>query len=649
MSAEASGVEPLWTPSDERVAATRLAAFMADLGVPDYPALHRLSVEDPATFWRHGWDFCGVVGDPGDVVVEPGDRLRTTRFFPEARLNAAETLLARGDDAPAMLFEGEAGDERQLSWAELRRLVASYQQLLLDAGVTTGDRVAAMMANTPDIYAVMLAATGLGAVFSSVSPDFGVDGVVDRFGQIEPVVLVASDGYWYGGRWFACGEKLEQIAGRIPSLRSVVVVPYGDELRGPLDSELVIGPEALAGVDPGPVRYERLPFDHPWYVLYSSGTTGKPKCIVHRAGGVLLKHLVEQQLHCDVRRGDRVFYFTTAGWMMWNWLASALGSGATLVLYDGSPFHPGPARLFDLVARTRATLMGISAKFIDACAKEGLRPAETHDLGSLRTMCSTGSPLVPEGFEYVYRHVDPALHRASISGGTDLCGCRVAGDPTSPVRAGEIQRPGLGLDIQVLDDAGTPLGPGQQGELVCANPFPSIPLRFWDDPGDERFDAAYFERFPGRWHQGDFAEWTGAGGMIIHGRSDATLNPGGVRIGTAEIYRQVDAIPQVLESLVIGQQWDGDTRVVLFVRLAPGAILDDELRDTIRARIRTGATPRHVPAVIVTVDDLPRTRSGKLTELAVRDVVHGRPVKNAEALANPEALELFRDLPELRP
>ncbi len=643
----ASGVEPLWTPDPDRVAASRIAAFMSELGAADYPALHRLSVEDPTTFWRRAWAFCGVVGDPGETAVVPGDRLRTTRFFPDARLNVAQTLLARDDDAPAMVFLGEAGDRRDVTWRDLHDLVARYQHLLRDAGVNPGDRVAAMMANTPDIFALMLAAAGLGAVFSSVSPDFGIDGVVDRFGQIEPAVLVASDGYHYGGRWFGCTEKLREVAQRIGSSRQVVVVPYAGEIEGPLDPAMVAGPEALAGADPGPVHFEQLPFDHPWYVLYSSGTTGKPKCIVHRAGGVLLKHLVEQQLHCDIRRDDRVFYFTTAGWMMWNWLASVLGSGATLVLYDGSPFHPGPARLFDLMDETRATLMGISAKFVDACAKEGLRPAETHDLGSLRTMCSTGSTLIPEGFEYVYRHVKADLHLASISGGTDLCGCLVAGDPTSPVRAGEIQRPGLGMDIQVLDDDGSPLGPGRQGELVCANSFPSMPLGFWDDPGDERFDAAYFERFPGRWHQGDFAEWTDAGGMVIHGRSDATLNPGGVRIGTAEIYRQVDAVPEVLESLVIGQQWDGDTRVVLFVRLAPGATLGDELRDAIRRRIRSGASPRHVPAVIVAVDDLPRTRSGKLTELAVRDVVHGRPVKNAEALANPEALELFRDLPEL--
>jgi acetoacetyl-CoA synthetase len=639
--------EPIWTPDPARVAGTRLAAFMAEHGAENYLDLHASSVEDPAGFWRRVWDFCGVVGEPGAVVLEAGETMRDARFFPEGRLNVVDTLLARNDDSPALLFRGEAGHTRDVTWAELHDLVSRYQQILAAAGVTAGDRVAAMMANTPDIYAVLLAAAALGAVFTSVSPDFGSAAAVDRFGQVAPKVLVSSDRYYYGGREFDVIDKAAEIAAQLPSLRAAIVVPYDAELVGTLPDSLVNGAEQLAKVTPRAVETEPLPFDHPWYILYSSGTTGKPKCIVHRTGGVLLKHLVEHQLHTDVRAGDRVFYFTTAGWMMWNWLASGLASGATLVLYDGSPFHPDGNRLFDVVQDTGASVMGVSAKFIDACNKAGLRPAESHDLSRLRTICSTGSPLVPEGFRYVHDHVRADVHLASISGGTDLCGCLVAGDPTSPVYAGEIQRAGLGLAIEVVDDAGEPVPPGTQGELTCTSVFPSMPLGFWADEDDVRYDAAYFDRFPGRWHQGDFAEWTANGGMIIHGRSDATLNPGGVRIGTAEIYRQVDAIAEVQESLVIGQQWDDDTRVVLFVRLTDGADLNEELQATIRRSVRSGASPRHVPAVIVAVADLPRTRSGKLSELAVRDIVHGREVKNAEALANPEALDLFKNLPQL--
>ncbi|MEM7286508.1 MAG: acetoacetate--CoA ligase [Actinomycetota bacterium] len=637
----------LWTPSPARIAETRIAAFMADLGVASYAELHALSVDDPERFWRHVWDFCGVVGEPGGVVVEPAAHMPDARWFPEARLNVVDTLLHRDDDGLAVTFHGEAGHRRDLTFAQLHELVSTYQQLLGSLGVEPGDRVAAMMANTPDIYAVMLAAASIGAVFTSVSPDFGVAAAEDRFGQIEPRVLFASDGYHYGGKHFQVVDKVAELAAALPSVEHTFVVAYAPGEESQLPAPLRSATEALTAFEPAPVVTVPLSFDHPWYVLYSSGTTGKPKCIVHRTGGVLLKHLVEHQLQSDVRSGDRVFYFTTAGWMMWNWLASGLGSGAAIVLFDGSPFHPDGNRQFDLVDAAEVTLMGISAKFIDAIKKEGYCPRETHDLTSVRTLCSTGSPLVPEGFEYIYDHIKPDLHLQSMSGGTDLCGCLVAGDPTGPVHAGEIQVAGLGMAIEVLDDDGDPVAPGVQGELVCSSSFPSTPIGFWNDEAGERYRAAYFERYPGRWHQGDFAEWTANGGMIIHGRSDATLNPGGVRIGTAEIYRQVDAIDSVLESLVIGQAWDDDTRVVLFVRLADGAVLDDELRGEIKAKVRAGASPRHVPAVIVAVDDLPRTRSGKLTELAVRDIVHGREVKNAEALANPEALELFRDLPEL--
>ncbi len=621
---------------------------MNEVGVADYRALHDFSLDDPAGFWRHVWDFCGVVGDPGDTVVVPGAHMRDTTYFPDARLNVAASLLRRNDDSLAMIFRGEDQVSATVTWSELHELVSKFQQALADAGVGVGDRVAAWLPNSPNIYALMLAATGLGAVFSSTSPDFGSAGVIDRFGQIEPKVLYASDGYWYGGKWFSCLDKLAEVQTALPDIGQVIVLPYDGDIQGALGESTIDGSALLAQHEPAPVHFELLPFDHPWYVLYSSGTTGKPKCIVHRAGGVLLKHMVEQQLHTDIRRDDRVFYFTTAGWMMWNWLASVLSAEATLVLYDGSPFHPDNTRLFDLVEELDLTLLGISAKFIDACSKGGLKPTETHDLSSLRTICSTGSTLVPEGFEYVYRDIHPDVHLQSMSGGTDLCGCLVAGDPTSPVFSGEIQRAGLAMAIEVVDDSGNRVVAGEQGELICSAPFPSMPLRFWDDPGDARYHAAYYERFPGRWHQGDFAEWTENGGMVIHGRSDATLNPGGVRIGTAEIYRQVEAMAEITESLVIGQSWDNDTRVVLFVTMAEGVELDDQLRDAIRRRVRSGASPRHVPAIIIAVADLPRTRSGKLTELAVRDIVHGRDVKNSEALANPEALDLFRDLRELQ-
>ena len=620
---------------------------MATADASDYAALHAWSVAEPAAFWSAVWDFCGIVGDPGEVVVRPGTTISDTTWYPDARLNVVDTLLHRSGPEPAMLFRGESGLRRDVSWDELAALVSQHQQLLSSLGVTAGDRVAAMMANTPDIYAVMLAAASIGAVFTSVSPDFGVAAAEDRFGQIEPRVLFASDGYHYGGKHFQVVDKVAELAAAIPSIEHTFVVAYDPADQPEVPQPLRRVSDALAPFQPAPVQTVPLPFDHPWYVLYSSGTTGKPKCIVHRTGGVLLKHLAEQQLQTDIRADDRIFYFTTAGWMMWNWLASVLGSGATAVLYDGSPFHPDGNRLFDLAQETGTTLFGVSAKFINAVKKEGLRPAETHDLSAVRTICSTGSPLVPEGFQYVYDHIKTDVHLQSMSGGTDLCGCLVAGDPTGPVYAGEIQVAGLGMQIDVVDDDGRPVPAGRQGELVCSSSFPSTPIGFWNDPDDERYHSAYFERFPGKWHQGDFAEWTTNGGMLIHGRSDATLNPGGVRIGTAEIYRQVDAIDDVLESLVIGQRWDDDTRVVLFVRLADGVELDDELRGEIRARIRSGASPRHVPAVIVAVADLPRTRSGKLTELAVRDIVHGREVKNVEALANPEALDLFRDIPEL--
>jgi acetoacetyl-CoA synthetase len=636
---------PLWEPSAERVAGAELTRFRTDVGHEG--DLHAWSVADPAGFWSAVWEWCGVVGERGEVAFVPGAVLPDARFFPEARLNVAENLLAPGDPAaPALLEAGEDGRRSTVTWAELRRRVASLAAALRDTGVGPGDRVAAWLPNVPETIITMLATASVGATFSSTSPDFGTAGVLDRFGQIEPTVLVAADGYHYAGRPNDCLGRLADITAGLPSLRRTILVPYLDPAVAP-PAGLRRWDEVLAAHDGASLEVERLGFDHPWYVLYSSGTTGKPKAIVHRAGGVLLKHLVEHRLHCDVRPGDRVLYFTTAGWMMWNWLASGLASGATLVLYDGSPSHP-PATLFDLADEVGVTLFGTSAKFIDALDRTGLSPRDSHDLVSVRTITSTGSTLAPEGFDYVYEHVKADVHLASISGGTDLCGCLVAGDPTRPVWRGEIQGPGLGLDIDVVDEAGAGLAPGQKGELVCRSSFPSMPLGFWGDDDGSRYRAAYFERIPGVWHQGDFAEWTEHGGIVIHGRSDATLNPGGVRIGTAEIYRQVEQVPEVAEALAVGQAHEGDTRIVLFVVLRGDVVLDDDLRDRIRRRIRENTTPRHVPARVVQVPEIPRTRSGKITELAVRAVIHGEPVGNVEALANPEALDAFRDRPELR-
>ena len=652
MTSMEAGAGPLWTPSPERVARSNLVHFRGwlrdRLGVdaPDWESLHRWSVRHSGEFWAAVWDWCGVRGDRGERLVErpdtdqcpdPGERMRRTRFLPDARLNVAENLLGPPSQDTAIVFRGEDGETAELTRAELHDMTGRVQQLLIDAGVGPGDRVAAWMPNRPEAYAVMLAAAGLGAVFSSTSPDFGTTGVLDRFSQIAPTVLFACAGYPYGGRRHDCTERLRDISASLPSLnRTVMVEP------GWLD-----GYGAGFGSEPTPVVFRELPFDHPWYVLYSSGTTGPPKCIVHRAGGLLVKHLSEHRLHCDVRPGDRVFYFTTTGWMMWNWLASTLACGAAAVLYDGSPGHPGPERLFDLVDDVGVTLFGTSAKFVDACRNAGSRPAASHDLSSLRTVTSTGSTLVAEGFDWVYANVKSDVHLASISGGTDLCGCLVAGDPTAPVRRGEIQRPGLGMDMDVTDDSGRSLPVGAEGELVCRSPFPSMPLRFWDDPGDARYSAAYFERIDGVWHHGDFASRTPSGGFVISGRSDATLNPGGVRIGTAEIYRRVDTLPEIAESIAVGQPHGGDTRIVLFVRMAPGHELTDELRAAIRDRIRSELSPRHVPGVIAAVDDIPRTRSGKMTETAVLDVICGRPVRNTSAMANPEALDHFRDRPEL--
>ncbi|THF60846.1 acetoacetate--CoA ligase [Pseudothauera rhizosphaerae] len=647
--------QPLWQPSAERIAAAGITDFArraeARWGVtlPDYEALHAWSVNRPEEFWTSVWEYGDVVGERGATVLVDGDRMPGARWFPEARLNFAQNLLRSRDEGDALVFWGEDRVKNRLSHGELYRAVAHFAAALREQGVGKSDRVAAYMPNMPETIVAMLAAASIGAIFTSASPDFGVQGVLDRFGQTGPKVLVACDGYYYNGKVVDCLDKLAEIAARLPSLERVVVVPYvhaehdlSHIAHGRMLADFVTPHHAVTEIP-----FEPLPFDHPLYIMYSSGTTGVPKCIVHGAGGALLQHLKEHRLHADVKPGDRLFYFTTCGWMMWNWLASGLAAGATLLLYDGSPFVGQGSILFDYADAEGMTHFGTSAKFIDAIAKTGLEPAKSHKLATVRSIMSTGSPLVPEGFDYVYRAIKADVCLSSISGGTDIISCFVLGNPALPVWRGEIQCKGLGMAVDVWDDDGRPVR-GEKGELVCTRPFPVMPIGFWNDADGAKYRAAYFERFPNVWCHGDFCEITAHGGLIIYGRSDATLNPGGVRIGTAEIYRQVEKLEEVVEALVIGQDWEGDVRVVLFVKLREGLALDDDLVARIKKTIRDNTTPRHVPARTLQVFDIPRTKSGKIVELAVRNVVHGQPVKNIEALANPEALEHFRGRAELQ-
>jgi acetoacetyl-CoA synthetase len=615
---------------------------MARAGKKSFEELHAWSCQSAPEFWNLVWEFCEVQGRrEGPALVDAG-RMPGAQWFPQAQLNFAQNLLRRRDEHDAIVFWGEDRIRRRLSHRNLYDLVSRMAQALADAGVEKGDRVAGYLPNLPESTAAMLATASLGAIWSSCSPDFGVQGVLDRFGQIEPKVLFCADGYFYGGREFDSQEKAQAALEKLPSVEECVVIDYvGARARAgtPLD-------EFLEPFDAQDIRFAPVAFNHPLYILYSSGTTGVPKCIVHGTGGTLLQHLKEHRLHTDVKPGDRLFYFTTLGWMMWNWMVSGLASGATLLLYDGSPFVERGRLLFDFADETGMTHFGTSAKFIDAIAKAGLKPRETHRLEKLRAILSTGSPLAPEGFDYVYNAVKSDVCLSSISGGTDIVSCFVLGNPAGPVWRGEIQAKGLGMAVDVFDETGTPLR-GEKGELVCTRPFPSMPVGFWNDPDGAKYRAAYFEKYPNVWRHGDWCEITAHGGIVIYGRSDAVLNPGGVRIGTAEIYRQVEHLDEVVESLVIGQDWKGDVRVVLFVKLREGLAFDETLAMKIKRRIRENTTPRHVPAKILQVADIPRTKSGKIVELAVRDTVHGRPVKNAEALANPEALEHFRDRPEL--
>ena len=647
--------EVLWEPSAAQIENANMTAFRRAakkqwrVDLHDYAALHAFSLAEQEKFWISVRDYCDIRAESwGDRVLVDGDKMPGATFFPDARLNFAENLLRRRDDGPALIFQAEDKVKRTMSWRDLYDSVSVLAQALKDLGVGPGDRCAGFVPNMPETIVAMLATTSLGAVWTSCSPDFGINGVLDRFGQTRPKILFTADGYHYNGKAHDSLGRVAEFTADLPTVDKIIVLPMlsdAPDLSG-LSNAATLA-DATAAYAPGEIAFTQMPFNDPLYIMYSSGTTGKPKCIVHGIGGSLLTHMKEHIIQCDAKKDDRIFYFTTCGWMMWNWLVTALAPQATLILYDGAPTYPDGNVLFDLADEAKMTLFGTSAKYIDALAKFGLDPMSTHDLSSIRTMTSTGSVLAPEGFDYVYSHVKKDICLASMSGGTDLLGCFVGGNPTLPVHRGEIQCRVLGMAVEVFDDAGNSVY-DEKGEMVCTKPFPSMPIYFWDDADGARYKAAYFERFPNVWCQGDFVSRTEREGWVIFGRSDATLNPGGVRIGTAEIYRQVEQFDEVVEGIVIGQDWDNDTRVILFVILREGLTLDDDLVDRIRKRVRQNCTPRHVPAKVIQVTDIPRTKSGKITELAVRDVVHGRDVKNSEALANPEALDLYRDLAPLQ-
>ena len=640
----------LWTPSQDRIDNSHITSFIDELNnrfglslEPDFFALQEWAVSGPENFWSCVWDFCGVLAsEKGNRVLADADRFPGARWFPDSRLNFAENLLKYRDEKPALVSLLENGERRELSYADLYENVSKLASSMRSQGVVAGDRVAGFMPNIIEAVIAMLATSSIGAIWSSCSPDFGISGVLDRFSQIQPKLIFAADGYFYNGKTCDSLETLKGITEQIDRIEKVVVVPVLKEQPdlGQIPGAILF--EHYLDEHASGLHFEQLPFNHPLYVMYSSGTTGMPKCIVHGAGGTLLQHLKEHQLHADLKRDDVFFYFTTCGWMMWNWLVTGLATGATLVLFDGSPFANSGQVLLDAIDGEGITVFGTSAKYISALEKAGHQPRKTHRLNSLKTILSTGSPLSQESFEYIYREFKQDLCLSSISGGTDIISCFVGGCPILPVHIGEIQAPGLGMALDIWNDEGKPVV-GEKGELVCTQPFPSCPIGFWNDEDGSKFHKAYFEKYPRVWAQGDYAEISRHGGYIIHGRSDAVLNPGGVRIGTAEIYRQIERIEEVLESVVIGQQWEDDVRVVLFVVLRPGLTLDEALCDRMRRLIRANASPRHVPAKILQVGDIPRTRNGKIAELAVNDVIHGRPVKNTDALANPESLEFYRD------
>lgn len=648
--------EILWTPSPQAVEASAMNRYRLavnkrfNLDLKDSTALYDWSIDKIADFWDSLWDFTKIIGDKGATVLENPQAMPGCKFFPQGKINYAENLL-REDierDDVALHFWGEDKIKRHVTFEQLKGDVSRLQQFLAVQGITIGERVAAFMPNLPETAIAMLAATSLGATWSSASPDFGVQGVLDRFGQIQPRVLIAVDGYYYNGKWVDCLAKLQEIIPQIPSLQKVILVPYTPDHKPQSLEKSVAWAEALAAYQAKKIEYTRVSFNQPLFIMFSSGTTGKPKCIVHGYGGTLLQHVKEHRIQSDVCPKDRMFYFTTCGWMMWNWLMTGLASGATLCLYDGSPFAPNGNILFEYAEDVDFTLFGTSAKYIDTLHKQNYSPIKNYTLPDLRTIASTGSVLSPEGFSYVYEHIKKDVHLESVCGGTDIVACFMIGDPTKPVHRGELQGAGLGFAMDVYTVDGKSALIGEKGELVCKKPFISMPVGFWNDSDGAKYKKAYFERFPGIWHHGDFVEKTPNKGFIVYGRSDATLNPGGVRIGTAEIYSQVEQLPEILESVVVGQKFDDDERVLLFVVLAKGIELDDALTTKIKKKIREGASPRHVPAKIIAIRDIPRTKNNKISEIAVRDTINGLQVANTEALSNPEALEQYRDLPTLK-
>ncbi len=640
----------LWTPAEERIKQTLLWSFMAEVSrragrtISDYETLYRWSVTEKEAFWSLLWDFCGVIGVKGARVLDNGGDIEHARWFPEAALNFAENLLCSREDGPAIFSKVENSVVRELSFNQLYSQVAGTAAWLRQVGVQKGDRVAGFVPNIAETIIAMLATTSIGAVWTSTSPDFGTESVLERFGQTAPKVLFGVDGYLYSGKQIDTRHKVAEIARTVPSIEETVIISLlGSEGSAPTIPYTEVAATANSGV----IDFEPCGFNDPLYILYSSGTTGKPKCITHKVGGTLLQHLKEHQLQSDIRPGDRVFYFTTCGWMMWNWLASVLASRATAVLYDGSPFYPDPLVLWDYAEEKQVSLFGTSAKYLDTLKKSGVAPVEEFSLAPLRTVCSTGSVLSPESFDYVYQSIKADVCLSSISGGTDIVSCFALGCPILPVYRGEIQCRGLGMAVEVFDPSGRPVI-GEKGELVCTATFPSQPAFFWGDESGEKYHEAYFATYENVWHHGDYVALTERGSMVIYGRSDATLNPAGVRIGTAEIYRYVEQLDEVVESIIIGQQWQQDTRLVLFVVLRPSLTLTEELAQKIRQTLREKCSPRHVPQKILAVKEIPRTKSGKIVELAVREVVHGQPVKNLSALANPEALASFADIPELQ-
>ena len=639
----------LWTPSQSRVLDARITEFISfvqdayGLEIEDYSALHHWSVTESARFWEAVWDFFDVIGDKGKETLLNPENIEKAVWFPDGQLNFCENLLRSTGTGVAIYFQAEDKVSSQLTWDQLREQVGAIAAWLKNAGVGPGDRVAGLLPNMPEAIVAMLATASLGGVWTSTSPDFGVESVIERFGQTEPKVLFTADGYYYNGKLIDIRSKVEEVQTRLPTVQHTAVIRFAHQ-----DGELpgLEYQSILADFQDSELHFTPVNFNAPLYILYSSGTTGKPKCIVHKTGAVLLQHLKEHGLQSDVRAGDRLFYFTTCGWMMWNWLVSGLASSATVVLYDGSPFYPDANVLWDYADKVDLTLFGTSAKYIDALKKKGCKPGSSHKLSSLRTLCSTGSVLVPESFDYVYEAIKEDICLASISGGTDIVSCFFLGCPVLPVYRGESQCLSLGMSVEVYDEEGNSII-GRKGELVCTRTFPVQPLGFWGDETGSKYHNAYYNRYPNVWHHGDYIEITPRGGVIVYGRSDATLNPGGVRIGTAEIYRYVEQLDTVMESIVVGQEYEGDVRVVLFVVLKPGQILDDDLERRIRLTIRENCSPRHVPAVVLQVDEIPRTKSGKIVELAVKEIIHGRPVKNISALANPDALDHFADRQEL--